>query len=213
MYKKLFNVLFNVYKKFIINLKRLLNKSTFKRKFNNSEKLKIIIGAAEKHYKDWISAEKYFFNIILEKDWHKFFSKRLIDALLAEHVWEHLTLEEGKLAAKLCFKYLNEGGYIRLAVPDGLFPDEQYIQRVMTGVDDHKVLYTYKTFTNIFEEAGFQVDLLEYFDEKGNFHFKEWYPVDGMIKRSKRFDPRNQNCLEYTSIIIDAIKPIHKDKE
>ena len=51
------------------------------------------------------------------------------------------------------------------------------------------------------------IDLLEYFDEKGEFHYKEWSPHDGMIYRSKRFDERNQNDLfNYTSLILDAKK-------
>jgi predicted SAM-dependent methyltransferase len=60
----------------------------------------------------------------------------------------------------------------------------------------------------MFEAAGFQVTLLEYCDEAGNFHFNEWHAEDGVIFRSKKFDPRNKgDKLLFPSLIIDAIKP------
>ena len=59
----------------------------------------------------------------------------------------------------------------------------------------------------VFGHAGLKIDLLEYFDEKREFHYKEWNSQDGMIYRSKRFDERNQNGLpNNTSIILDALK-------
>jgi predicted SAM-dependent methyltransferase len=51
--------------------------------------------------------------------------------------------------------------------------------------------------------------LLEYFDERGTFHYHDWSPADGMIRRSARFDSRNVGGhLAYTSIILDAKKPV-----
>jgi predicted SAM-dependent methyltransferase len=135
-----------------------------------------------------------------------------IDALLAEHVWEHLTPEEGILAGKVCFRYLKPGGYLRIAVPDGLFPDAEYIEFVKPGgvgpsAYTHKVLYTYITLQEVFRRAGFKVDLLEFFDEKGEFHYKQWDPDDGMIVRSMRFyDKRSFGTLKYRSLILDARK-------
>ena len=40
----------------------------------------------------------------------------------------------------------------------------------------HKVFYNYKTLIEVFEKAGFIVDLLEYCDENGRFHFNCWNP-------------------------------------
>ena len=60
-----------------------------------------------------------------------------------------------------------------------------------------------------FEKEGFKVNLLEYFDQEGKFHFLEWDPAEGNIIRSKRFDERNQDGnLRYTSIILDAYKNV-----
>ena len=71
-----------------------------------------------------------------------------MDAILAEHVWEHLDCFAAIVAAQNCFKYLKPGGYIRVAVPDGWHPDKDYIDYVKpggwgAGSDDHHVLYTY----------------------------------------------------------------------
>ena len=39
---------------------------------------------------------------------------------------------------------------------------------------NHKIVYDYKQFCSVFEQAGFEVELLEYCDENGNFHYKYW---------------------------------------
>lgn len=73
----------------------------------------------------------------------------------------------------------------------------------------HKIVYDYKTLCAAFEKAGFVVDLLEYCDENGTFHYKYWNELDGKIGRSLRFDTRNKDGkLGMVSIIIDAKKPI-----
>lgn len=142
----------------------------------------------------------------------RYFQKDSVDRILGEHVWEHLTLEDGAVAAATCFTFLKKGGRLRVAVPDGFHPDENYIEFVKpgglgAGADDHKVLYNYQTFSRIFEQAGFRVELLEYFDENGIFHAQNWDMSDGYIHRSIRYDSRNSDGKPvYTSLIIDAVK-------
>ena len=59
----------------------------------------------------------------------------------------------------------------------------------------------------MFETAGCEVRLLEYCDENGIFHANEWEGADGIIFRSKKFDPRNQGSqLVFPSLIVDAVK-------
>jgi predicted SAM-dependent methyltransferase len=59
----------------------------------------------------------------------------------------------------------------------------------------------------MFETVGFKVDLLEYCDENGSFHFNEWDVKQGFIYRSKRFDHRNkEGLLGFVSLIVDAKK-------
>lgn len=173
---------------------------------------RIVIGASGLYDRGWIPTEQDFFDMLEPADWARYFQPGSIDAMLAEHVWEHITEEEGRIAAKLCFEYLAPGGYLRVAVPDGLHPSADYIEAVRVGgsgegADDHKVLYTYRTLKDVFEGAGFAVTLYEFFDESGEFHYEEWRPEDGMIWRSKRYDERNKGGrLDYTSLVLDAVK-------
>jgi predicted SAM-dependent methyltransferase len=184
----------------------------FRKKLAVSSKKRIVIGAEGRCDLGWLPTDIDFLNLLIPADWDRLFHPDSLDAILAEHVWEHLTQQEGLIAAKTCFKYLKPNGYIRIAVPDGLHPNPEYRDWVRVGgrvggIPDHKVLYTYKTLQETFENAGFKVILYEYFDEAGNFHYQEWNPQDGKIYRSKRFDERNKNgTLNYTSIVLDAIK-------
>ncbi|WRP07539.1 SAM-dependent methyltransferase [Rossellomorea aquimaris] len=179
--------------------------------------MKIVVGAGEyMNNPGWIHTQQEDLNLLDESTWENRFYKSSLDAILAEHVWEHLTYEEGLEAAKLCMIYMKPSGYIRCAVPDGYFPDESYQRIVQVGgpgpkdhpAAGHKVVHNYQTLTKMFETAGFEVTLLEYFDEEGKFHQNHWDGADGVIFRSKKFDPRNQgDRLAFPSLIIDAVKP------
>jgi predicted SAM-dependent methyltransferase len=176
--------------------------------------VRIVLGASGIYDAGWIPTEIGVLDILNLGHWSRVFAENSIDAILAEHVWEHLTPEQGLLAARHCLRFLKPGGYLRVAVPDGFHPDPNYIEWVRVGgsgagADDHKVLYTRDTFRRLFEQAGFDVELLEYFDSAGVFHAVEWDPAAGKIFRSRRFDERNQNGqLNYTSLILDARKPL-----
>jgi len=119
----------------------------------------------------------------------------------------------GQAAAVNCYRLLVPGGHLRIAVPDGLHPNPEYIDHVKPGgtgpeCEDHRVLYTYRALFELLEAAGFEVCLLEWFDEEGRFHFREWHPDDGFVYRSTRYDERNaDDPTAYTSIIADAVKP------
>ena len=174
---------------------------------------KIVVGASGVVPDGWIGTDIDQLNLVVQSDWDRYFLTHSIDAILAEHVWEHLTPEQGKTAARMCQRYLKPGGYLRAAVPDGGHSDPTYINYVKpggigAGADDHKVLYTNKTFAAMFQSAGFdQVDSLEFFDESGEFQATAWNESDGMIHRSIRFDKRNQDGRpNYTSLIVDARK-------
>lgn len=180
------------------------------------EKLKIVIGAGEfNNNPGWLHTQEDKLDLKNEETWSMMFKKESIDGMLAEHVWEHLTYDEGIEAAKICYKYLKKDGYIRCAVPDAYFKDEAYQKIVQIGgpgpkdhpASDHKIVYNYQLLTKMFETAGFKVKLLEYCDENGQFHCNQWYEEDGVIFRSKKIDPRNQGkVLKFPSLIVDAIK-------
>ncbi|MDB4805027.1 methyltransferase domain-containing protein [bacterium] len=176
--------------------------------------LKIVVGASGVFEQGWTPTDIEYLSLLDSTNWKLFFKENSIDAILSEHVWEHLTLDEGLIAAQHCFQYLKPNGYIRVAVPDGFHSNPVYIDHVKPygngpGADDHKILYDYKTLSNLFRQAGFEVELLEYFDENKKFHYNNWSIDKGMINRSKQFDKRNSDGnLNYTSIIIDAVKYI-----
>jgi predicted SAM-dependent methyltransferase len=176
---------------------------------------KIVIGSgATQIGGEWVSTDREFLDLLRPEDWQRFFKPNTIAAMLAEHVWEHLTLEEGLQAARTCYNYLRPGGYLRLGVPDGFHPDPEYIGWVKVGgrspmqiANGHRVLYTYKSVRELLERAGFRIKLYEYFDENGVFQYHSWDPRAGMIRRSRFFDKRNEGGrLVFTSIVLDAIK-------
>lgn len=168
----------------------------------NQQPIKIIIGARETKQSGWVATDIDALSLLEPKDWERYFGLGTINAIMAEHVWEHLTEEQGIKAAQICYQYLQVGGYLRLAVPDGLHPRQDYLDWVRplgNGPDaaDHKVLYNFRLLEEVLTAAGFKVELLEYFDEMGNFHYQEWSPEQGLIKRSQRFDPRNNPSFDH----------------
>lgn len=182
-----------------------------------NEPLRIIIGAGEQTYEGWHATNQEDLDLLDPDTWARTFGEKRADALLCEHVWEHLTEAEGRAAARLCFEYLKLGGYLRCAVPDANFPSVWYQHMVQVSgpgdpdhpAVDHKIVYDYKLFSTIFRDTGFEVDLLEYCDETGRFHYHQWSPQDGKIYRSLLSDHRNKNGeLGFVSLILDAKKPI-----
>jgi Uncharacterized protein conserved in bacteria len=177
---------------------------------------RIIIGAGNTSYEGWITTQENELNLLNINDYYKLFEQEeSVDAFLAEHVFEHLSYDEGVKAGKNLYKFLKYGGYIRIAVPDINFKNDWYYNMCKPGgpgnIDHpaytHKVFYDYKTLIEVFEKAGFRVDLLEYCDESGRFHFNYWNPEQGIIGRSLRFDTRNNDGrLGMVSIIIDVYK-------
>ena len=181
-----------------------------------SQPLRVIIGAGGQRWQGWIPTQREDLDLLRPKDWEDSFHSRPVDALLCEHVWEHLTAVDGRAAANLCFRYLKAGGYLRCAVPDANFPNPEYQKQAQVGgpgpkdhpAADHKIVYNYRLFVDVFTSAGFEVDLLEYCDEHGRFHYNQWSLDEGPIYRSLLVDHRNRKGkIGYVSLILDARKP------
>ena len=179
--------------------------------------MKVILGAGNTNLDGWMSSQQDDLNLLKKEDFERKFEPETVFAMLAEHVWEHMTLEEGKLAAKNCYDFLAPGGYLRCAVPDSNFRNKPYQKLVQVGgpgpsdhpAFSHKIVYDYQNFKSVFTKVGFEVELLEYCDENGVFHYKYWNEADGKIGRSFRFDTRNSaKKLGMVSIVIDANKPL-----
>ena len=182
----------------------------------NAGPVRIILGASKTQQEGWVSTEKSDLNLLSIEDWERLCKRGTIDSLLAEMVWVYFDEQEAKLAAKHCFDFLKPGGSLRVCVSDAYFPDQNYVNYVVPGgTDPGSHLYkscsamTYISMRALFEDVGFEVDLLEYFDEQGRFHFRNWDPKDGMVRRTRRYDKRNsRDCIGYTALLIDARKPI-----
>ena len=182
----------------------------------DDQPLRVMIGAGDQRWEGWVATHREQLDLCDPDTWAAWFGARRADALLCEHVFEHLTEGEGRQAALICFSFLKPGGVLRLAVPDGFFPDPDYQDMVKPGgpgpadhpAADHKILYNYRLLTDVLESAGFTVDLLEYCDEDGVFHHTPWDLDAGPIYRSLRLDHRNRDGqLGFVSLIVDAMKP------
>jgi len=180
----------------------------------NMNPLRIVVGSGKYYEKAWLPTDIEYLNMLELNDWLKYFQPNSIDAILSEHVWEHLTEEQGQIAANNCFEFLKPGAYLRLAVPDGYHASKDYIEYVKPGgkgpgASDHKILYNFDTLQLMLERAGFQVLLIEGYLKDGIWIEKPWMTEDGMIKRSKRYKKMSPDrSFQITSIIVDACKPL-----
>jgi predicted SAM-dependent methyltransferase len=174
---------------------------------------RIIIGAGRSSYPAWYATNVDTLDVTRRDDFVRYWEPGSREAFLAEHVWEHLTESQAARANANCYEFLRAGGWLRIAVPDGLHPDPGYRGAVAVGghgcgADDHKVLYDYRLLREMLQRAGFHVVVLEYWDEHGEFHHVPWSSKAGHVRRSRDGDRRNQDgVIRYTSLIVDALKP------
>jgi predicted SAM-dependent methyltransferase len=171
-----------------------------------------VVGAPGTPYEGWILTDVGELNALDAAAWRGLFPEASIDRILAEHVIEHWTEEQLRLFLKTVRPFLSAGAVARIAVPDGFHPDPSYIEMVRPGGTgrgslDHKLLYTHELLARVLAEAGWECDLLEYFDEGGRFNMKPWDANEGYVRRSALNDPRNrERPHSYTSLIAD-IRP------
>ena len=184
-----------------------------RQQIESHDRIRLAIGAESDCSEDWIAAECDQLDLVNSASWSCFLQKSSVDAILAEQVWEHLSEQDGKTAARNCFQFLRPGGYLRVAVPDGFHPSQQ--RQMLRSPDssetsraEHGSLYNHRSFAEVFLQAGFQVQLIEYFDKQGVFHSHHWDVSKGLIKRTLLFDDRNlAQPFAYTSLVLDAVKP------
>lgn len=167
----------------------------------NPAPLRVMIGAGEQRWDGWTPTQQADLNLLEPASFAAFFGDRRADAFLCEHVWEHLTVEEGERAARLVYTYLKPGGRLRVAVNGpGL-------------AHDHRVLYTLDTLTPVFTQAGFDVRPLEWWDADHTFHHADWEVLDGPVYRSRHLDHRNAafragvGAPGFSSLILDCHRP------
>ena len=210
-----------MYKKFkqfiyrrLIPFIRIWNKLNWFIYLNTQSHIKIIVGAGPTKYNGWFSTDIITLDVTKESDFEKYFSKKKIKNVLAEHVLEHLSNEDLEKMIKNFYKYSSDDINIRIAVPDGFHADENYISTVKPGgtgegAQDHKNLFNLNTLSNLFERSGFVAYPVEYWDEERNFQKGYKDDANGFIIRSFINDKRNKEGNPvYTSLIVDFKKKI-----
>ena len=178
--------------------------------------MKVIIGAGEQRWDGWTPTQQEQLDLTRPETFAAFFGGLRATAFLCEHVWEHLYLQQAEAAARLVYRYLKPGGFLRVAVPDGHHPDPEYQKVVAVGgpgpAADHRALYTLETFVPMFRQAGFQVRPLEWWDAGGQFHAADWDVAAAPVYRSSKLDRRNaawragKGKPGFTSLIVDAVR-------
>jgi len=191
-------------------LRRALEVRRVKRAIREAWPLNLVVGSGGMRLSGWISTDVQILDIANPEDWRRLFRAGSIDRILAEHVLEHLTLEQCRSALAEIHRYLKPGGRFRVAVPDGNRRDPAYVAEVSPPKDGHRVLFEKDRLRDLLEEAGFVVYPLEFFDQAGRFNCRDWDAADGLVRRSRRFDRQEAFRLGelcYTSLIADGIKP------
>lgn len=184
---------------------------------SRGEPLKIIVGAAETHQDGWYSTNEDWLDVTKAEDWRAVFKgRRIVTHVLAEHVFEHLTRDECRVALALVGGHMEKGGRIRIAVPDGNHPDGDYLRHVGVGgagddAADHKQLLTVETLSALMTEAGFRTDHVEGYDARGRLIRKNHSAEDGFVYRSRaNATPESRKRWGFvdagTSLIVDGVK-------
>jgi len=171
--------------------------------------LKIILGASDDRYDGWIPTDIPHFDASNSADWARFFPLNSIDNLLAEHVYEHLTLAETKKSFLLMKNYLKPGAVFRIAVPDGYHASSDYVDYVKPGTtysgwENHQLLWNKDMLSEVAAECGYEATFLQYYDS--NRQFTDTYVDDenGVIARTfEKLKNDKSRPYTYTSLIAD----------
>lgn len=183
---------------------------------NRGGHIKIIVGAAETSQKGWYATNEQWLDIANTHHWKAIFeNKPMLQNVVAEHVFEHLTAVESSVALKNIYDHLAPNGKVRIAVPDGYNPNTEYIKHVEIGgigddAEDHKQLFNSDKLCELLNSAGFEVTLIEGYNKDGVLSQREWNESDGFILRSRQ----NETAKRWpfpdseTSLIVDGIKKL-----
>ena len=185
--------------------------------FFSRDSVNLILGAALTNQKGWFSTNEGWLDICKENHWKRLFnSKKRVKRVLAEHVFEHLTISEMRNSLKLIFENMVNGGSLRIAVPDGNNPNSEYrkycgINGIGADASDHKQFLTYEFLSREVEKIGFQCTLIEGYLANKELVSKKVSDNMGRVIRSRSNSVNiNKNGWDFydsnTSLIIDCFK-------
>jgi predicted SAM-dependent methyltransferase len=204
-------------------ISQVINTSGGTFRYVGDGRVKVIVGAASQRLPGWLATDIGTLNITQDSSWSNLFSPGSIDNMLAEHVLEHLSLDELHRVLKHAKKYLKAGGVFRIAVPDAFHASRYYYNLVKPGgwetPVEHKLFFDHEMLARIAEESGYQIRLLEYFDESGVFHKVDYSLDDGAIQRCAAnncgLDTENNNEVleKFYSTIPDHLRKQFYDQK
>lgn len=185
--------------------------------------MKIIVGAGGTTQNEWLSFEADSLDIRDRRSWRALFLPGSLDAVLSEHVLEHLHEAEAVQTARNVYEFLRPGGYWRIAVPDGFNPNpdyfehsrpggfyQTYIQPLFGDYPNHKLFFNINSLSKMLSNVGFRVSPLEWYEADGTERSAAWTPEDGRIFRARGTEYVETMRLllgfDNTSLIVDAIK-------
>ncbi len=122
-------VLYPLAKRLRFRYRALKGSFQLRRRLKSATVLKVVVGAGGVFDEGWIPTEVEYLNLVNARHWEKYFRPNSLDAILAEHVWEHLTAEEAVMAARHCYEYLKGGG-VSTGGGSRWFPSRSAIHRM-----------------------------------------------------------------------------------
>ena len=185
--------------------------------FSNND-VNLILGAALTTQKGWFSTNEEWFDISQKSHWENLFhSKKRVKRIVAEHVFEHLTLNEMRFALNLIYKNLVNGGSLRIAVPDGNNPNKEYrkhcgINGIGADASDHKQFITFELLSNEIQKIGFKFILKEGYIQNRKLIQENINSELGIIMRSRnnKINIKSKEGWSFpdanSSLIIDCFK-------
>ena len=185
--------------------------------FFSEDTVNIIVGAALTNQKGWFSTNEEWLDISKAEHWNRLFnSKKRVKRVLAEHVFEHLTIDEMRNTLRLIFVNMVSGGSLRIAVPDGNNPNSEYrkhcgINGIGADASDHKQFLTYELLSKEVERTGFHHNLIEGYLENKELVLKKFNNNLGRVIRSRsNKNIRPKDGWDFpdanSSLIVDCIK-------
>lgn len=171
--------------------------------------IRVVVGsgnvdvAAERSWvAGWILTDRHLLDLTNSSDFEEIFGTARADMFLAEHVLEHLLLEEIALALALLRRFLRSSGKLRLAVPDIFRINAEDIEALSKDfLDGHFVQLSHEYLQGMLQQAGFWPDALEFEEQRQ----KRWVSdaKHGRIQRCSLHDRRGA-----VSVVFDAfVKP------
>src|SRR5260370_37827892 len=139
---------------FVGRLRHEYGRRRLHRQIRLARPLKIVIGGGQTSYAGWTKTDRDLLDITKPGDWAKLFEPESIDRILCEHVLEHLTEADCKVALAQCYRYLRPEALIRIAVPDGYRRDPAYVAEASPPKDGHEVLYNLESLTQLLQSVG-----------------------------------------------------------